>query len=84
MIKLLGFEKAKYPKKYNAILEENGKQKKIEFGDQRFQHFKDSTPLKLYSYLDHLDKKRQELYYKRHNKNYPKYSADYFSKKYLW
>lgn len=84
MIKLLGFERAKYPKKYNAIIEENNKQKKIPFGDVRYEHFKDSTPLKLYSHLDHNDLKRRENYYKRHNKNYPKFSADYFSKKYLW
>lgn len=83
-IKLLAFEKGKYPKKYNAILEENGKIKKISFGDQRYQQFKDSTPLKLYSNLDHNDLKRRENYYKRHNKDYPKFSADYFAKRFLW
>lgn len=83
-VKLLGFEKGKYPKKYNAILEENGKQKKIGFGHQNYEQYKDSTGLNLYTDLNHLDTKRRDLYYKRHNKNYPKYSADYFSKKYLW
>jgi len=83
-LKLLGFEKGKYPKKYNAILEEDGKEKKIAFGDQRYEQYKDSTGLNLYSDLDHLDKNRRNLYYKRHNKNYPKYSADYFSKRFLW
>lgn len=83
-MKLLGFEKAVYPKKYNAILEENGQIKKVGFGHQDYQQYKDSTGLNLYSHLNHLDKKRRENYYKRHSKNYPKYSADYFSKKYLW
>ena len=83
-MKLLGFEKGKYPKKYNAILNDNGKIKKVSFGHQDFQQYKDSTGLNLYSHLDHLDKKRRELYYKRHNKDFPKFSADYFSKKYLW
>jgi hypothetical protein len=83
-LKLLRFEKAKFPKKYNAILEENKKEKKIAFGDQRYEQYKDSTGLNLYSNLNHLDENRRNLYYRRHNKNYPKYSADYFSKKYLW
>jgi hypothetical protein len=83
-VKLLGFEKGKFPKKYNAILEENKKEKKVAFGDQRYEQYKDSTGLNLYSNLNHLDENRKNLYYRRHNKNYPKYSADYFSKKYLW
>lgn len=37
-----------------------------------------------YSMYDHKDKKRRDNYYKRHNKNYPKYSPDWFSKKFLW
>ena len=68
-------------KKYKAILP-NGKA--VHFGADNYQQYKDSTPLKLYSSLDHNDEKRRELYYKRHSKEYPKYSADYFSKIYLW
>ena len=68
-------------KKYKAILP-NGQT--VSFGDVRYQQYKDKTPLKAYSNLDHNDKKRRELYYKRHNKDYPKFSAGYFSKKYLW
>lgn len=84
-MKLLGFEKSHLKdKKYNAILENNGQIKKIAFGQLPYQHYKDTTGLNLYSHLNHLDKQRRELYYKRHNKKYPKYSADYFSKKYLW
>lgn len=83
-MKLLRFEKGKYPKKYNAILEENGKEKKIGFGHQDYEQYKDSTPLKLYSHLDHNDELRKKRYFARHKKNYPKYSADYFSKHFLW
>ena len=76
------FEKSnRKNKKYKAILP-NGEA--VHFGDVNYQQYKDSTPLKLYSNLDHNDKKRREMYYKRHSKNYAKYSADYFSKKYLW
>lgn len=76
----LVFKKGKYPKKYIAIVDS----KEVPFGDIRYQHFKDRTPLKLYSKLDHLDENRRLSYYKRHNKMYPKYSADWFSKTYLW
>lgn len=83
-MKLLGFMEGNFPKKYIAILNDNGKIKKVSFGDQRFKQYEDRTPLKLYSHLNHLDKKRKELYYKRHNKEYPMFSADWFSKTYLW
>lgn len=68
-------------KKYRVFLEDGSH---VDFGDNRYQQYKDRTPLKLYSNLDHLDKVRRDRYYARHNKNYPKYSADWFSKKYLW
>ena len=76
------FEKSdKQFKKYKATLPNN---KVVHFGDTRYQQYKDTTPLKLYSKLDHHDKQRRELYYKRHPTDYPKYTADWFSKKYLW
>ncbi len=78
------FEKGKFPKKYNAIIEKDGEITKIPFGDQRYEQYKDRVPLKLYSHLDHKDFNRRNLYYKRHSVNYPKYSADWFSKTYLW
>jgi hypothetical protein len=52
------------------------------FGSVNHYHFKDK--LGFYSDLNHLDPHRRKLYYQRHNKNYPKESADWFSKKYLW
>ena len=68
-------------KKYRVILS-NGRH--VDFGDKRYQQYKDSSPLKAYSHLDHGDKKRRERYYQRHSKSYPPYSADWLSKKYLW
>jgi len=68
-------------KKYAAILPDG---KRVNFGALGYEHYKDRTPLKLYSHLDHNDSERRKRYYERHNKDYPKYSADYFSKKYLW
>jgi hypothetical protein len=67
-------------KKYMAVF----KDKTIHFGDNRYQQYKDQTKLKLYEHLDHLDKKRRELYYKRHGTEAKLYSAKWFSHKYLW
>jgi hypothetical protein len=74
-------------KKYNAILEhkETGKYKRVPFGDNRYQQFKDRTDLKLYSHLDHGDRDRRERYLARHAKTKDnKYSSSYFSAKFLW
>jgi hypothetical protein len=57
--------------------------KKIHFGDNRYQQFKDSTKIKLYKHLDHGDLKRKRSYYARHGKA-PYHSAKWFSHKYLW
>ena len=51
-------------KKYRAILT-NGKT--VDFGDSRYQHYKDQTPIKNYSYLDHRDTKRRKAYFQRHS-----------------
>lgn len=57
------------------------------------EHFKDSTPLKLYSHLDHNDKKRRQAYRKRHmaiklKDGTPAYKSKeqpaYYSLNYLW
>jgi hypothetical protein len=86
--KLIGFEISpqKY-KKYNAILRHNttGRLKYVPFGDTRYQHFRDSTGLNVYSNLDHGDRKRQINYLKRHaNTKDNLYSSSYFSSNYLW
>jgi hypothetical protein len=85
--KNIKFEKSDKPnKKYKAtfIEPETKRKKSVYFGDPKYQQYRDDTPLKLYKHLDHNDKERRALYYKRHPKNYPFPSADYFSKYYLW
>ena len=87
--KLLRFEKSKARnKKYTAIIEnkKTGKIKKINFGDSRYEHYKDSTGLNIYSNLDHNDSKRRKRYRERHKIHLDKsfYSPAYFSWFYLW
>ena len=76
-------------KKYDAILKNNktGKKKVIPFGAKGYAQYKDSTGLKLYSKLDHLDEERKKRYQQRHKDeglNTRKYSAGWFSWNYLW
>jgi hypothetical protein len=56
------FQKGPYPKKYQAILPDG---KKVNFGDQRYEHFKDRVPKrlggKLWSHLDHKDPDRHDI-----------------------
>jgi hypothetical protein len=66
-------------KKYTAIVDGH----KVHFGALGYQQFHDRTPLKLYSAWDHNDPERRKRYYLRHSKT-TKYSADWFSKHYLW
>ena len=68
-------------KKYDAILRHNsGRLKKIPFGDKRYEQFRDSTGLGVYSNLDHGDRKRQIHYLKRHgNTKDNLFSSSYFS-----
>jgi len=86
--KLIEFKKSKFKnKKYDAILinKKNGKIKKIPFGQKGYEQFKDVTGLHIYSHLDHQDKKRRELYRKRHEgEQHNKYSSGWFSWNYLW
>lgn len=69
-------------KKYKVVFKDG--RPSIHFGDSRYQQYKDKTSLKLYSHLDHLDKKRKQLYYARHGSSKKKYTPKYFSHKYLW
>ena len=50
-------------KKYMAVIDG----KTYHFGDARYEQYKDRTALKLYSHLDHGDKKRQRNYFMRHS-----------------
>ena len=67
-------------KKYRAYLSDGAT---VDFGDKRYQHYEDKA-MGFYSNLNHYDPERRARYWKRHKKNYPKYSADWFSKYYLW
>ena len=73
-------------KKYDAILKhKSGRLRTIPFGDDRYQQFRDSTGLGVYSHLDHGDRKRQINYLKRHaNTKDNIFSSSYFSANYLW
>lgn len=97
---IIKIEKGKFPKKYTAYVK-NKKTKKIRklhFGDQRYEQFKDRTDLKLYKKQNHLDRKRMKNYYKRHSGTKSKnkaidrekkksnrlYTAKILSHLYLW
>jgi hypothetical protein len=80
-------------KKYSVYVKgDNGKPKLIHFGQLGYDQFRDTTPLKLYSNLDHNDEERRRLYLLRakgikkdgkiswKDKN----SANYYAVKYLW
>jgi hypothetical protein len=65
----------------------------VDFGDTRYEHYKDSTPLKLYSNLDHNDPIRRKNYRARHSKiklkdgrlaYKVKYTPSYLSYNFLW
>lgn len=85
---LVGFQKSlTNNKKYDALLRNKStmKIKKVPFGDLRYQQFKDRTPLKLYSHLDHNDVNRRRNYLSRHQNDINnKFSSGYFSARYLW
>ena len=82
-------------KKYMAVLPSG---KKIHFGAKGYEQFRDSTPLKLYSSMDHGNKKRRENYFSRHSagiknkkdalkyewNNSKRITAKILSHRYLW
>lgn len=84
----LRFRKSKSKnKKYDAILLNKYTDAKIpiSFGDKRFEQFRDSTGLNLYSKLNHGDCDRRRRFRARHKKNAKhKYSSAWFSYWYLW
>lgn len=90
MVRIVKFKRGPKPKKYTAVLS-NGKE--VHFGDRRYAHFKDQTPLKLYSKLDHGDTDRRRNYRKRHRgillkdgtpAYKKKHTPAWFSYRYLW
>ena len=74
-------------KKYDAIIEDKvtKRQQRVSFGDVNYQHYRDSTNLKLYSRLDHNDPKRRANYKARHEKTrHKKFSASWYADRFLW
>lgn len=65
-------------KKYMVLVNNRA----IHFGDNRYQQYYDK--IGLYKKLDHNDKQRRNNYYSRHGRDAVKYSAKWFSHKYLW
>ena len=87
----MDFKKSTRKGKKYMVVAPNGKT--IHFGSLSNEHYKDTTPLKLYTYLDHNDEKRRASYLARakgiknkkgeltwKNKN----SANYYSINFLW
>ena len=60
---IIKFQRGPFPKKYTAFVrnKKTYKIRRINFGDRRYQQYKDRTPLHLYSKLNHLTRKRQEI-----------------------
>ena len=54
-------------KKYKAIVKNilTDETREINFGDSRYEQYKDRTPLKIYKHLNHNDKKRRDNYFNR-------------------
>jgi len=57
--------------KYMALVRDlNDNTMKLKyFGARSYPQYKDSTPIKAYSDMDHLDEKRKRNFYSRHNRN---------------
>jgi len=85
-------------KKYSVIVinKITKKKRRINFGDNRYENFKDSTGLGFYSSKNHNDKKRRQDYFSRHSgvrtkksaikkeRLSGKYSAKLLSHMFLW
>lgn len=71
-------------KKYDAFLEnKKTKQiKKVSFGARGMDQYFDK--IGYYFANDHLDKERRKKYYARHGRKADKYTAKWFSSRYLW
>ena len=67
--RIIEIKKGKFPKKYTATVKNNISKKirKIHFGDQNYEQYKDRTKIGLYSKRNHGNKQRQKNYYTRHS-----------------
>ena len=66
---IVRFEKGSNFKKYTAYIKNKKTKKirKIHFGDNRYEQYKDRTPLKLYKHKNHGTRKRMQNYFSRHS-----------------
>jgi hypothetical protein len=71
-------------KKYQVDFDYDGEHYTLHFGSSAYEHYKDSTPLKLYSRLDHKNPERRRRFYLRHGIEKDPRSARYWASKYLW
>ena len=97
---VIKLKKGPFPKKYTAIIKnkQTKKERKLHFGDRRYQQYKDRTKMKLYKNKNHNTRKRMQNYYKRHSKTSNRkkaillevkkskglYNPKILSHKYLW
>lgn len=92
--KVSHFERGKYPHKYTAVMKDG---KRVHFGHQDYEHYRDSVPKGmgggLWSHRDHRDEKRRKSYRARHGgirsksgraAYRKKYTPSWFSYHLLW
>ncbi len=78
------YKSPKANKKYVAYLTNynlNGT-RVVHFGDSRYEQYYDK--IGLYKKLNHLNEERRKQYYNRHGKATAKYTAKWFSHRFLW
>ena len=80
-------------KKYAATIRRGTATRTVHFGHSSYPQYRDSTTLGKYKAKNHMDPKRRRAYFLRHSgvptkakalKKTKKYSARYFSHRYLW
>lgn len=81
-------------KKYAVrVVSPSGSARTVTFGDRRFQHYRDRTPLRAWTSLDHGDMERRESYRHRHRGILTKsgkpahtvpFSPSWMSMRFLW
>lgn len=70
-------------KKYVAdVIIDDKLYQNVHFGSKAHQHYRDMTPIKAYSHLDHRDLSRKEKFHTRHKKNTG--AAARLAKEFLW
>jgi hypothetical protein len=98
--RIVSWKPATSNKKYRVVVEDKKTKKKrtIQFGAKRYQQYKDSSHLGLYTKQNHLDRNRRRRYFLRHSgvnskrealtkeliENGYRYTPKILSHKYLW